>query len=492
MAGRAARDMTEGPVFGHIFRMLLPMTFGIIAMMLVGTIDTYWVGSLGIAQQAAVQMSFPISMLVMSVSIGLGAGAVSAVSRAQGQKHTESVRRIATDAMTLAVLLVGAVSIVGVILVEPLFRFMGASEAVLPHVVDYMSVWFGGIILIVGPMVASNILRALGNAVIPSVMMMAAAFVNLILDPFFILDSIWGLPGLGWGVAGAATATVIANGVTFVFVLGYLVFREKLIDFSWPGLGEVLHHWAEICRVGLPAAASNTFNPFGLAVAMGALGAAQFGDAAVAGLGVGGRLEAFALAPLFALSASIGAVTGQNGGAGLPDRVRQAFTKSFLFCTAWGLGMAIFFALCGGLFAAAFMPDDVAGQQVAETYWQIVPITIAGYGITMAASAGFNGLGRPLAGVMITSGRAIGLMIPLVIGGAVVFGSVTGVIAGIATANVIAGIVTVVLVLSIAPMTAKNGRARAKASPAQDEESAVTTGETRLDPDRADPDSPTS
>ena len=111
MAGRATRDLTEGPVFGHIFRMLLPMSFGILAMMLVGITDTYWVGTLGTAAQAAVQMSFPVTMLVMSVSIGLGAGAVSAVSRAAGRKDGTSIPRMATDALTLSFLSVGFVSI---------------------------------------------------------------------------------------------------------------------------------------------------------------------------------------------------------------------------------------------------------------------------------------------------------------------------------------------------------------------------------------------
>ena len=70
MAGRSARDMTEGPIFGHIVRMIMPMSFGILAMMLVGIIDTYWVGTLGTAQQAAVQMSFPVTMASMTSMTG--------------------------------------------------------------------------------------------------------------------------------------------------------------------------------------------------------------------------------------------------------------------------------------------------------------------------------------------------------------------------------------------------------------------------------------
>ncbi|MBR9825475.1 MAG: MATE family efflux transporter [Alphaproteobacteria bacterium] len=460
MAGRATRDLTEGPVFGHIFRMLLPMSFGILAMMLVGIIDTYWVGTLGTAQQAAVQMSFPVTMLVMSVSIGLGAGAVSAVSRAAGRKDGTSIPRMATDALTLSFISVGLVSILGIIFVEPMFRALGASESMLPYVVEYMTVWFGGIVLIVGPMVASNILRALGNAVVPSLMMIAAAFVNLILDPIFILDDVFGwFPGLGWGVSGAALATVVANAVTFVMVMVYLTVKEKLIDWSIPNFAEVWHHWRDIARVGIPACFANVFNPFALTIAMSGLGMARFGDAAVGGLGVAGRVEAFAIVPLFALSASIGAVTGQNGGAERLDRVREAFRSSFVFCIGWSVAMAVLLWLFADAIAAAFLPSE-DGRAVAIAYWHIVPLTVAGYGITIAASAGFNGLGRPGHGIVITSGRAIGLMVPFVIIGAQWFNQPVGVIYGVAAANLLAGILTAAFVLLRAPMTAKHTSTR--------------------------------
>lgn len=473
MAGRAARDLTEGPVFGHIFRMLLPMSFGILAMMLVGIIDTYWVGTLGTAQQAAVQMSFPVTMLVMSVSIGLGAGAVSAVSRAAGRKDGgSSIPRIATDAMSLSLISVGLVSLLGVIFVEDMFRALGASETMIPYVVDYMSVWFGGIVLIVGPMVASNILRALGNAVIPSLMMIAAAVVNLVLDPIFILDDVFGImPGLGMGVTGAALATVIANAVTFVMVMLYLVLKEKLLDFGWEDLGEVWDHWLDVARVGIPACISNVFNPLALTVAMSGLGMARFGDAAVGGLGVAGRVEAFAIVPLFALSACIGAVTGQNGGAERTDRVREAFRSSFVFATGWSLAMAVLLWLTSDMIAAAFLPSE-EGRAVASMYWHIVPVTVAGYGITIAASAGFNGLGRPAHGMVITAGRALGMMIPAILVGAMVFNAPAGVIWGIAAANLLAGVITASIVLTRAPMTAKHGKQRRRRKTGPDTEPA--------------------
>jgi Na+-driven multidrug efflux pump len=170
--------------------------------------------------------------------------------------------------------------------------------------------------------------------------------------------------------------------------------------------------------------------------------------------------------PLFALSACIGAVTGQNGGAERIDRVREAFRTSFLFALAWGLGVAAVMWVFADVLAAMFLPSE-AGQEAAITYWRIASLTIAGYGITIAGSAGFNGLGRPSYGMMITAGRALGLMVPLVLAGAWLVDAPVGVIGGIAAANLLSGLATALFVMTRAPMTAKHGKAR-KRKPVED------------------------
>jgi len=115
--------------------------------------------------------------------------------------------------------------------------------------------------------------------------------------------------------------------------------------------------------------------------------------------------------------------------------------------------------------AAIFLPSE-AGQAAAVTYWRIASLTIAGYGITIAGSAGFNGLGRPSYGMMITAGRALGLMVPFVLLGSFLVNAPVGVIGGIAAANVLSGLATALFVMTRAPMTAKHGKAR-KRKPAE-------------------------
>ncbi|MFP4518124.1 MAG: MATE family efflux transporter [Oceanicaulis sp.] len=459
-AGRSSRDLTQGDVFGHIVRMVAPMSFGIVAMFLVGVVDSYWVGKLGTAQQAAVQFVFPVTMMVMSVAIGLGAGAVSVVARAAGRGDGERTRRVATDAVTLSFFIVAVVSAIGVALIDPLFRAMGATQEMMPHVRDYMLIWFAGIVFVVGPMVASNILRALGDAILPAAIMVVAAIINMGLTPVFIFG--WG-PVPEMAVQGAALSSLISNFIVFLIAIALLIFRENLLDLSWPGFHEIFWNWREILRVGAPAAGSNLIGPAANAIVLASV--ARFGEAAVAGFGVAMRVEAFFIIPLFALSGAIGPITGQNGGAGLTDRVREAFFKSFAFCLAWGTVMAVILFFAGEHLAPLFLPSE-DGQRVAGVFWDIAPFAVFGYGVAMAASAGFNGLGRPLYGVAVNAARGFVLIAPLAwLGGTL--GGATGAVWGLFAGNLIIGVGAAVYVLRFAPLTAEDGgRGRPAPKPA--------------------------
>ena len=448
---RKGRDLTEGSIQAHIVRMAAPMSLGIVAMMLVGVVDAYWVGRLGTVQQAAVQFVTPVAMMVLSVSIGLGAGAVSVVSRAAGRGSQDRVRRVATDAVTLAFIAVGIVSVIGIILIDPIFIAMGASEAMMPFVREYMTIWFIGIVFVVGPMVASNILRALGDAIVPSLVMIIAAVINLILDPIMIFG--WGIiPAME--VQGAALATLISNMIAFFIAFAVMIFRENLMDLSFPGWDEIFYNWREIARIGAPAAGSNTIGPFSSALVLATV--ARYGESAVAGFGVAIRIESFVIIPLFALSGTIGAIVGQNGGAGLDARVRETFMNSFQFCFIWSMAMALLLVVSGPWLAAAFLPSEEA-QDVARLYWMIVPFSVVGYGIAMAGSAGFNGLGRPLIGVAMNVLRGLILIVPLALLGSA-FGGMNGLIWGMFIANLVAGVLIVLYVRRTSALTAVDSR----------------------------------
>jgi putative MATE family efflux protein len=428
----SSRDLSSGPVSQRLLQLAGPMTVGILAGMSVALVDTYFLGRLGTEELAAISFAFPIVFTVMSLSIGLGAGAASVVSRAIGHGDREEVRRLSTDSIGLAVVLVALVSGAGIATVRPLFALLGAEGAVLDHVVAYMRIWYVGMVFLVVPMVANNILRAGGDALVPSAIMVGVAALNLALTPLLVFG-LWGLPRLE--VEGAAWASLIARAVTAVVSLGVLVFRERLIAFALPPTAALLASWRRVLFVGVPAALGNAVNPLGIAVVTAIV--ASFGTASVAAFGVATRVEAFAAIPMLALSAAIGPVAGQSWGADRQDRVPRALRLAFAFCAAWSVLAAAAFWLLGRSIAEVFT-DEAEVAREAATYLRVVSLSLAGYGVTVIAAGAFNALGKPVTALGYNLVRTLGLLVPMA-WLASVLGGVGWVFAAVALANMAAG-----------------------------------------------------
>ncbi len=450
MAGPRTRDLTTGPVYRHLVYLGLPTVLAVAAIMSVSVVDTYFVGRLGEDELAAISFCFPVTTTLMSLAIGLSAGSASVVARAAGRRDERRIRRLAEDALILSSLALIALSVAGWFTAEPLFRLLGAQERLLPHILAYMRTWYAGLVFIGGAIVINGILRALGEARAPAAVMVAVSLLNFVLDPLFIFG-IGPFPRME--VQGAAFVTVIGNIAAFCVFLWLLARRQHAITLKRPKWEELKSSWAEIARVGAPAAISNSINPAGITLATASL--ARFGAEAVAGFGVATRIETFALVPLLALSGSIGPVTGQNGGAGEDERVKRAFAVSFAFALGYGLFMAAVLAASSVPLTGLFS-DHEETLRVARLYLWMVPVTAAGYGVVIAASAGFNALGRPLNGLGMTLTRSLVLYAP----GAWIGGTIAGpagAIAAIALANIAAGLGSVLWTLRFGEMTAHGG-----------------------------------
>lgn len=402
----SGRDLSEGPVSRRLAELAGPMALGIFAGMTVALVDAYFLGRLGTEELAAISFTFPVVFTVMSVSIGLGAGAASVVSRAIGKGDREEVRRLATDSIGLAVVVVAIVSTLGWLTARPLFAALGAEGEVLHHVVGYMRIWYVGMVFLVVPMVANNILRAGGDAVVPSAIMVAVAVINLALDPLLIFG-LWGLPRLE--VEGAAWASLIARAVTAVISLGVLIGRERLIAFAVPPMATLVASWRRVLSIGLPAAFGNAVNPLGIALVTALI--AGFGTSSVAAFGVATRIEAFAAIPMLALSAAIGPVAGQSWGAGRCERVPRALRVAYAFCAAWSVAAAAAFWLSAPAVARLFT-DEPAVAEEAAAYLRIVTITAAGYGVVVIAAGAYNALGRPMTALGYHLLRTAALYVP--------------------------------------------------------------------------------
>ncbi|XDE60458.1 MATE family efflux transporter [Arthrospira platensis BEA 1257B] len=178
--------LTQGSVTSTLINLTLPMIWGVFAIIAFSLADTYFVAKLGTRQLAAMSFTFPVVTLLGSVSMGLGIGAASVIARAIGEGERDRVRRLTTNSLSLSLLMVSVLVVLGISTINPVFQALGASPDILPFIREYMTIWYGGVIFLVVPMVGTSAIRAAGNTFVPSVIMTVAAVVNIILDPIFI------------------------------------------------------------------------------------------------------------------------------------------------------------------------------------------------------------------------------------------------------------------------------------------------------------------
>ncbi|NHK27540.1 MATE family efflux transporter [Parvularcula flava] len=425
--------LTRGSVPATLARLTAPLVLGVLTVISISFADAYFIGKLGPEPLAAISFCFPIMLAVTSLAIGLGAGVSSVVARAIGENDRDSVRRLSTDGLVISVLIAIVIGVLGIIFARPLFTLLNADETTLPLAVSYMQIWFPGAILLVVPIVGNNIIRSGGDTLFPALIMGFVAVVNIALDPLLIFGA-GPIPALG--IQGAAWASVIARASSLVAALAILHYRERVIDWTMPPIGETLRNWSKIVQIGAPAAISNMINPLGLSVITGFLG--LISQESVAAFGAATRVQALAAVPLLAMSGSISPYVGQNWGAGEKERVSKGIVTAASWILIYIAVMTVFLFALASPIAGLFTETDSIQTQAAD-YLRYVPWSLFGFGWLVVAVSACNARGKPLAGTAAAFVRMAVVAIPL----AYFFAtrdSVIGVYLSVAAGNVVGGL----------------------------------------------------
>ena len=427
--------LAEGPVGRHLVNMTVPILFGITTMMAQSIIDAWFLGKVGDRALAAFSFGFPILMVITSVAIGLGAGTSSVVARAIGAHDHRRARRLATDSLLLSFIITAALSLIGILTINPLFNLLGAPADMIPMISSFMTILYCGVPFLVVGMVGTSSMRATGDTVLPGKLMMAGAALNVLLDPIFIFG-IGPVPAMG--LDGAATAALLARGSMFLGTIYFMVYRLDMVTFNKPDLAELKRSWRDILHVGLPAAGTNAIIPVAMTVITAMI--ARYGPEAVAGFGVASRIESLVLVIFYALSSVIGPFVGQNLSAGSETRIQEALRLCALFCLASGLVIAALLGLSAGFLPTLFSQNpDVT--DVTRLFLWLAPISYGAYGVVMVMNAAFNGLGKPMPAVYISATRMLVMYLPLAILGRHWFG-IAGIFGAYAVANVLSGLLS--------------------------------------------------
>jgi putative MATE family efflux protein len=425
--------LVDGPIGKILFKLTVPMIFGVLGMVAFNLVDTFFVGQLGTLELAALSFTFPVIFAIASLALGVGIGASAVISKAAGEGDEEKVKSLTTDSLILALLFVAIIIVAGLLTLEPVFRMLGATDELMPLIKQYMNIWYPGMIFVVVPMVGNNAIRAIGDTKTPSAIMLIAVTVNGIMDPLLIF-------GLGpfprLELQGAAIATVIARASTLIVSLYVLIFREQMIIFARRRLIHIVQSWRRILYIGVPAAGTRIIVPIVTGVITRLL--ASYGAEAVAAFGVAARLEFFALAVVWALASVIGPFVGQNWGAGEYVRVQSGIKKGERFAVLWGLGMCLLLVVLAKPIASIFS-DNPAVSSTIVLFLRIVPLAFGAGGVIILISAALNVLNKPLHATSLIFVQMVVFYIPLAHLGSQLFG-LRGIFGGAAVAYIVAGI----------------------------------------------------
>ncbi len=425
--------LIEGRVSRQLKTMAVPMVWGLMATMSLNAVDTFFIAHLGREPLAALSFTFPVIMILTSLGIGLGAGTSSAVARAIGEGDAGAARRLATDAMSLTLIISVAVCLLGWMMLEPLFLVLGATPELIPLIRGYMAIWFFSAPCLMIPMVGLAALRAMGMSQIQGWLMSGAALLNALLDPILIFGLL-GFPALG--LEGAALAALVTRAMMLVVAVYILHQRVHLLVNPLAAWADLRHSWGAIVHVGIPAMCANVIVPIASAVVV--MMVAGYGTDAVAGLGIALRIEPLALIVFYALSGVVGPFFGQNLGAGCYERLSEALRVLTRFCLVFGVVLALLLWLFGAHVAGLF-GDHREVIDIAVLYLAVVPISYGAYGLIMSVNAAFNGLGRPWPAMVLSASRVLFLFLPLALLGRWLWG-MPGLFVATALSNLLLGL----------------------------------------------------
>ncbi|HDX8403097.1 TPA: MATE family efflux transporter [Aeromonas dhakensis] len=378
--------LLTAPMTSVLLRMTGPMILGIVAILAFNLVDTFFIGMLGTQALAAISFTFPVTFVVTSLAMGLGAGLSAVMGHALGQGKHEEAARITTDNLFLAVLLVTLIAVAGALTIHPLFRLLGASDALIALIYDYMLIWYLTVPMLVLPMVGNAAIRATGDTKTPSLVMTVAGLVNGVLDPLLIF-------GIGpfpeWGIRGAAIATSLSWLMAMLVSLYILRHREGLLRWRLSPRPQLLAHWRALLHVAVPASFTNMLNPLANAVLMTIF--AGLGTEVVAAYGAASRVEALLLIVMMALSSVLAPFISQNCGAGNPARAKAALQLCMRFALLFQLAV---YALTWQLapFIADLFSDHPQVVRLIVLYLHLVPIGYGFQGMVMLLASALNGV----------------------------------------------------------------------------------------------------
>jgi putative MATE family efflux protein len=419
-------DIARDGLARTLFRMTWPMIFGVLALLGFQLVDSIFISRLGVDPLAALGFTVPVYQLIIGTQVGIGIATTALISRALGAGESARAYRLGGLVLVTGGVIMLALCLVVWLLRAPLLDALGADPRLLSLVSRFWIPWLAsawvGAILYFGYSIA----RANGDTRLPGLLMVATSLINLVLDPLFIFT-------FGWGMPGAALATLVAFGVGAAIMFRQLR-RRAWLRFDLQALppGEALR---QLGGISGPAMFGQLMP--GLAASFATALIAGFGAAAVAAWALATRMEFFSLVVVLALTMSMPPMVGRLVGAGEIGLTRALVRLAVRFVLGLQLSLALIWLVASGT-ASALLAPQPAVASVLTTYLALVPLSYGALGVCMLMVSVCNALGLPLWALLISCLRLFVCYLPALWLGAHLAG-LEGAFAGALAGNLAAG-----------------------------------------------------
>ncbi len=430
-------NLLQGHIVSTLTRQTLPMTLGLISLMLFHLVDSYFVGQLGVKELAALSFSFPITFTFISLSIGLGIGVSAYVAQIIG-RGCDKKENIHATALLLNIAIISSASVLGYVFSRPIFSLLGADDQMIALIMQYISIWYLAAPCYAFIMTMNSLQRAAGNTKFPASIMALSSLLNAILDPIFIFG--FG-PIEALGLQGASVATLISWLISSVLGLLYVQRFEHWFE-ALPSVDQLKQHSRQILHIGIPAAAANMLTPITTSILIAII--AHYGEAAVAAFGVGTRIESLAILMILALSMTLPPFISQNFGAKQYERVQKAISITRKFSMAWQFLIYLILVVLSDTLAKVFS-DSAEVHELIKLVIYILPLGHGAMGIVILSASSLNALSEPKKALIVSIIRLLVVTIPFAAAGGYIDGF-RGLLIGITIGYFITAIIAANLV----------------------------------------------
>lgn len=388
-------DLTEGSIPKKLLLYALPLMAGNILQQLYNIVDTVVVGKyLGEDALAAVGSAYTIMILITSVIIGLCMGSSIYFSVKFGQKDENGIRQSFFISF-IGIFVVTAILIaLAYALLYPLIYLLNIPAEIQPMFHNYMLVVFAGIFAIFLYNIFANLLRAVGNSVIPLAFLAVSAVTNIALDLLFILQ-------FKWGVIGAAAATVIAQYLSDIGIMIYYFFfggnlRVKKADMKWDK-----KIFKELARLSSLTCIQQSIMNFGILMVQGLVN--SFGTAVMAAFAAGVKIDTLAYSPVQDFGNAFSSFVAQNYGAQKEDRVKKGVKSAGIMVTCFCAAISLLVCLLGSQLMTVFIDkENVEVIAIGVKYLRIEGACYIGIGLLFMLYGYFRAIDKPVMSIILT------------------------------------------------------------------------------------------